>query len=93
MKFIIQLFVLLVFSFSISAWASDLSEARAKGLVVELPTGYIKAKDPKMKTLEKSVNAKRKKAYEKIAKKNKISVEAVGKQAHEKIKKNMKKEK
>ena len=91
MKLFNQLLSLLVIlSFSVSAWALDLKTARAQGLVEELPTGYIKAKDSKAAALEKSVNAKRKNAYEKIAKKAKISVDAVGAQAHKKIMKGMK---
>ncbi|MCJ8276474.1 MAG: YdbL family protein [Bdellovibrionales bacterium] len=91
MKIIKSLVLGLVFFGFSFAMASDLSVARDKGLVKELPTGYIQAVDPGSKALEKSVNAKRKKAYEAIAKKTKTSVEVVGKQAHEKIKKNMKK--
>lgn len=76
---------LLVGSFAVSALGLSLDEARAKGIVTELPTGYIKANKPEGKVLETSVNAKRKKAYEKIAKKTTTSIDVVGASAHKKI--------
>lgn len=71
---------------SASVSALDLEAARNSGKVVELPTGYLQAKDPAAKKLVEDVNKKRKAAYTKIAKKTKTTVEQVGKQAAIKIK-------
>lgn len=88
MKKIIAL-VLLTLTLSVSALTLD--EARSKGWVEELPSGYIKATNSGAEALAKEINAKRKKAYEKISKKTNAPLEAVGAQAHKKIKAKMKK--
>lgn len=91
MKLLMNIIAISVFAlgFSTSAFALDLKTARAQKLVIEKPDGFVEAKDPKAKELAESVNAKRKSAYEKVAKKTKTSVEVVGAQAHKKIMKNL----
>ncbi len=68
----------------------DLDEARNKKLVVELPTGFLEAKDASAKNLAIDINNKRRKAYEEVAKKTNTTVDIVGAQAHKKIKENLK---
>ena len=65
--------------------AMDLDTARSQNLVVEKPTGFIEAKDPKAKDLVVTINNQRRQAYEKVAKKTRTSVDVVGAQAHKKI--------
>ena len=86
MKKIIALTLLFV---SLSVSALTLQEARDKGWVEELPTGYIKATNAAAEALVAEVNGKRKQAYEKISKETNAPLEAVGKKAHEKIKEKM----
>ena len=86
--------LLIIGLFSFSSFALNLKSARKQNLVKELKTGYIEAVDSKNKKVEalvQSVNTKRKKAYEAIAKKNKLEVNQVAKQAAEKIQKKLKK--
>lgn len=83
-KKILTLFISLLFV--LPAMAIDLKMARKKGWVKELPTGYIEVVDAKAKDLAAKVNAKRKKHYEGIAKKNGLPIDQVAKQAAEKIK-------
>ena len=81
--------VLLVLGFAFSGFALELKEARKKGMVKELSTGYLEVSDadPKgvVKKLVTDVNKKRKSHYEKVAKKNNTSVDAVAAQAAKKI--------
>lgn len=86
MKKLIALTLLFV---SLTVSALSLQEARDKGWVEELPSGYIKATNPGAESLVKEVNAKRKQAYEKIAKETNAPLEAVGQKAHQKIKEKM----
>ncbi|MCI5150468.1 MAG: DUF1318 domain-containing protein [Candidatus Electrothrix sp. MAN1_4] len=68
------------------AFALELSDAKAQGLVGETPTGYldvVKASS-KAKQLIKEINAKRKIHYQQIAKKNKTPLSAVEKLAGKK---------
>ena len=81
----IFLYLLMTLLISSGALALDLKIARANGLVKELPNGYIEAVDSKAKSLVQSINSKRKAAYIKIAKKNKVSVDIVAAQAAKKI--------
>lgn len=74
----------LLFAFT-STYAMDLETARANQLVVELPTGYVKAVDKKVKALADEVNLKRKVHYEEIAKKNKLPIDQIASQAAKKI--------
>lgn len=78
--------IVLVYSFSLTVHALDLDEARSKKLVSEEPDGYVKAVDPSAKALADDVNAKRKKAYEEIAAKEKIDIKVVAEKAAQKIK-------
>ena len=80
---------LLVFTF-LPALGLSLDEAREKGWVVELPTGYVEAKNPKAQKLADEINAKRKSHYERLAKEKKTSTEAVGALAAKKIQENLK---
>ena len=82
-KFFITLVSL--FMFAVTAHALNLKEARQKGFVKELPSGYIEATDPSAKTLEGEVNTKRKAHYQKISKITKTDIKAIGEQAAEKI--------
>ena len=59
------------------AFALDLQSARAGGMVVEQPTGYIKAVKPEASALVADINAKRKAEYERIAKEKGSKVEDV----------------
>ena len=66
-----------------SAWALDLQEARAAGLVGEKPTGYVEAvkSSPDVSALVAEVNSKRKAEYARISKENGQTVEVVAKLA------------
>ncbi len=88
MKTILKAFCVLAATalFGLSANALDLDQARSKKLVVEQPDGYIKAVDPSAKALADDVNAKRKQAYEEVAKKENVDVKMVGEKAAQKIK-------
>lgn len=77
--------ILLVYGFSMTVYALDLDEARNKKLVVEQADGYVKANDPSAKALAEDVNAKRKAAYEDIAKKEGVDVKVVAEKAAKKI--------
>lgn len=70
---------------SVQAWALDLETARTHNAITEQPDGFIKANKPEAESLAKEINAKRKAAYEEIAKQNKIDVKLVGEQAAKKI--------
>ena len=82
MKYFIALALCFCF---VSTWAMDLDSARSKGLVKELPTGYIEAVDPSAKSLATEINGKRKAAYEAIAQKSGVDAAIVGQQAAQKI--------
>lgn len=81
-----KIITLLMLTISLSAFSLSLDDARSKGWVEELPTGYIKATNPGAEALAKEVNAKRKGAYEKISKETNAPLEAVAAKAHKKIK-------
>ena len=73
-----------------TGFALDLQTAKSQGLVGETLTGYlapVKA-TPEVQELVKTINAKRKAQYKKIAQRNKTSLQAVeqlaGKKAIEK---------
>lgn len=70
---------------STSASAMDLDTARASQLVLELPTGYVKALDPKIESFVDEINLKRKTHYGNIAKQNKLPIDQVASQAAKKI--------
>ncbi|MFK7975599.1 MAG: YdbL family protein [Halioglobus sp.] len=64
---------------SFSAWALDLNEAKAKGLVGEVNSGYLGAvkASSDVQALVDDINEKRRNYYQKIAAKNGISLRAV----------------
>ena len=73
--------------FSAAAWANPLDDARQKGYVVEMPTGYIKAAPNAPADVDKlveEINAKRKAVYEEIAQKHGITAEQVGAESYRK---------
>lgn len=66
--------------FSAMAWSLDLGQAKSSGLVGETPSGYLKsvgAPTGEVKSLVSRINAERKAAYQKIAKKNGTSLKNV----------------
>ena len=70
-----------------SATASPLSDARDAGAVKELPTGFVTSQgivSADINKLVKDVNTRRRAAYQKIAKKNKLTVEQVGRESYAK---------
>ena len=69
-----------------SAWGLDLKEARMKGLVEELDTGYLKATKDNAKDLVIEVNQKRKKYYMKISSETGTTIKEVATRAAKKIK-------
>jgi len=89
-KIIFKTFSILLLSASLfagTANAISLKEARSKGIVGELPNGYIEAieKTSEAKDLVKDVNAKRKGKYKNISSSTKQDISAVQKIAAEKI--------
>ena len=67
-----------------SAWAADLNSAKNSGQVGETPSGYLQTvggQSDEIKNLVKSVNAKRKEKYKKIAQSRGTSLQAVEKVA------------
>lgn len=72
---------------STQAWALDLQQARASGLVGEKRDGYIAAlqKTPEVNALVAGVNAKRQQEYARISKENGQPVDVVAKLAAEQI--------
>ena len=77
--------------YSATALSLDLGQAKSSGLVGETPTGYLKpvgAQSGEVKALVAKINAERKSAYKKIARKNGTSLKNVealaGKKAMEK---------
>lgn len=86
MKTVKILALLIALFSSVSALALTLSDAKSQGLVGETASGYlatVKVSTEAAK-LVKSVNAKRKAHYQKIAQKNKLSLGDVEKRAGEK---------
>jgi len=72
--------------------AADLKSAKASGLIGERLDGYSAVVDPKasaeIRTLSRTVNAKRRAQYERIAKKNGVSAADVGRLTAAKVIKN-----
>lgn len=85
-KNILALLAALVFS--LPAWALDIDEAKAAGLIGETKSGYIAAvsdaPSPEVAALVKEINSKRKQQYAAIAKKRGIELDAVEKLAAKK---------
>ena len=69
------------------AYALDLQQARAAGLVGEQLNGYVAVVKPapEVETLVESVNAKRRQEYLRISRENNQSVDVVAKLAAEQI--------
>jgi uncharacterized protein YdbL (DUF1318 family) len=68
-----------VLSISFSAWAINLDQAKQKGLVGEMPNGYlgIIVASADVSSLVADVNKKRKNIYINLARKNKITMQQV----------------
>lgn len=85
MKLQHYLLVLVVSLFSAGAWALDLDDAKAAGLVGETPSGYLApvsaTPSDDVKALVKSTNKKRRQQYEKIAEKRDVPLKSVEKLA------------
>ena len=64
---------------ALPAHALDLGEAKSRGLVGEIATGYVGAVKPsaEVNALVADINKRRKAQYRKIAERNQISLEAV----------------
>lgn len=65
---------------SMPAFALELGDAKARGLVGEQPSGYLAAvgiSTPEIAALVNDINKKRKAAYEEIAKRNGTPLDAV----------------
>ncbi len=77
---------LLALAFGSSAWALDLQEAKAQGLVGETPGGYlaIVKGSGEVKALVDSVNKERRARYLEIARRNGTQLSAVEKLAGKK---------
>lgn len=77
---------MLALTFSVSAFALSLQDAKSQGQVGELPSGYLAAvvNNAQVQSLVKTVNNKRKQLYIGLARKNKISVKQVAALAGEK---------
>ena len=78
----------LLFSLAVPAFALDLDEARANGLLGEQVNGYVgivSTSTPELENLAAEVNAKRKAHYAEIAARNGTAVEAVAALAGKKL--------
>ena len=77
---------ILLFTLS-SAWASDLQDAKAQGLVGEANTGYLAAvqqpASDEIKALVSSVNAKRKAHFEKTSRSTNTTMAQVSNRFYE----------
>ena len=78
--------LLLVFTLN-TAWALDIQQAKAQGLVGEANNGYIAAvqqpASAEVRKLIADVNAKRRSQFQRTAKSNNISVEQVSNRFYE----------
>jgi hypothetical protein len=73
--------------FAANLMASPLSDAREAGFIKELSNGYVASKGKVTATIEalvKTVNQRRKTAYQNIAKQNGLSVQQVGQESYAK---------
>jgi len=75
-----------ILSITFSAWAISLDQAKQKGLVGEMPNGYlgIVVASGDISSLVADVNKKRKNIYINLARKNKITMQQVTALAGEK---------
>ena len=77
--------VIALLLFSGIAWADPLDNARDAGHIIELQSGYVEATasaPANVRKLATSVNERRRMAYERIAKKNKLSVDQVARESY-----------
>ena len=87
MKFVFSLLLYMFVLLVVPALAIDLQTAKERGLVGEMPTGYLGSvvePGPEIKELVDDINARRKARYQEIAAKNGISLDKVEKLAGEK---------
>ena len=80
-----NLLILVLVVFSFSAFADPLDDGKAAGHIKELENGFIVASATAPNSVQMTVtdiNAKRRAAYERIAKKNNITVEQVGRESY-----------
>lgn len=80
------LMTLIMIGLSTPLFALDLKEARMKGFVEELDSGYLKATNDTAKDLVIEVNKKRKKYYMKISTETGTTVKEVASRAAKKLK-------
>ena len=75
---------------AVESWAAPLDDAKAAGLIGELPDGYVAAvrpdPSPDIAALVRQINAKRRDVYEDLAAEENVPVAQVGALAAEKIK-------
>ena len=83
---LLSLFSIFIFTRLQPAFALELQDAKAQGLVGETPSGYLEAvkSTPEADQLVKEINAKRKIHYQEIAKKNNTPLSTVEKMAGKK---------
>ncbi|HSH43809.1 MAG TPA: YdbL family protein [Arenicellales bacterium] len=70
------------------AFAADLDQAKQRGMVCELPTGYLKAlgsATPDVRAMVNDINARRKQEYARIANEHGVTPEQVGKLTAQKL--------
>ena len=88
MKKLMTSLVALALLVALPAMAITLKEAQSQGLVGEANSGYIavvQQSSPELEQLVAEVNAKRKRAYADIAKRNNIDISQVAARAAEKL--------
>lgn len=89
LRSVLGLLLALALALPLAAQALDLDSARSQGLVGEMTDGYIGAVkgqgDEEVRRLVAEVNAKRRAAYEAIARENGTAVEAVAALAGQKL--------
>jgi len=70
------------------AFAANLDQAKQRGMVCELPTGYLKATNSAtadVQAMVNNINAKRKQEYSRIANEHGVTPEQVGKLTAQKL--------
>lgn len=80
------LLILFLLTFNAAAFAMNLDEAKAKGLVGEQLDGYLGlvVENSEARQVVEEINAKRKLVYQKLAQQNGVSLDVVAKLAAEK---------
>lgn len=84
---ILPLLMALALFVAAPAFAMDLHDARAQGVVGELPTGYLAAikTSPEIDAFVADINAKRRAKYAAISKENNQTIDVVARIAAEQI--------